>query len=251
MGKLPVIHNIEMRDMMDEEGLCLATRQERTWLLQQLQRSEAASFFADDIWRTLLVWMGGCPQTQSAKNWLVLLRQAQLRKQFVQITRINNAGDSQCGTGVPLRLEYFYSRREWYMHWMEKISGYEIVPLRQIIQVDIMAAALSDVSGSEEHLQQDLSARTSEVVVYIPSQYQEEYWRLLCLFTCFNRQIDNHPAGGLLIKILYTEDDYRYVLMQLRRLGMRVQVISEQRIKEDLRADAEAALARYGEDNGI
>ena len=47
------------------------------------------------------------------------------------------------------------------------------------------------------------------------------------------------------MRLWYIADDYRYLLMRLRLLGRRIEVLEPVKVREDLLAEARLALARY------
>ena len=256
---LPLIHSFDLQPdlaatqngqpSLEEVGPLLGTCWEREWLQQQLERDEAECFLGTDLLQKLsfLGEFHRTPPTEALPiRWLSVLRQAQRTSQGMRLVWRDNRQLEKAGAGWPMALEYYCSRGEWYLHWWpaEQQFAYCIIPLRQI-----QSAEPNDTAMPESvRLQFDelSKARHSEMLICLPASYSGEYWRLLCAFSCFDKQVEEDEAGNLLLRIWYVEDDYRYLLMRLRSLGRRVEVLAPGQCRADLLADAKNALARYG-----
>ncbi len=260
---LPLIHSFELQPditestkgtpSLDEVLTLLATRWEREWLQRQLGRDEAASFLGAELFQKL-AFLSPSRSKSPGKNeqdlpvrWLSVLRHAQRSSKSVRLKWRDNMNVEKTGEGWAMALEYYCSRQEWYVHWWpeEKRFAYGIVPLRQIQAVTETGKAAPECVRVQ--FGEISKARHLEMLIRLPAAYAEEHWRLLCALSCFDKQLEEDEAGNLLVRIWYVEDDYRYLLMRLRSLGRRVEVLEPKRCRAALLADAKIALARYGE----
>ena len=256
---LPLIHSLDLQpdsggqaaDVSLEalENL-LATRWEKEWLQRQLRRQEARVFLGEEL-RGKLDFLEApdgaaeAEQETASLRWFALVRQAQRQGLGLQLCWRDKQGLEKEGPGWPLALEYYCSRREWYVHWWSDRPywKYALIPLRQLCGAEILDRALPDEVAAA--FEQEKEQRHQEVLLRLPRQYAEEQWRLLCALSCFDKQLEAQEDGTPLVRLWYIADDYRYLLMRLRLLGRRIEVLEPAKVREDLLAEARLALSRY------
>lgn len=243
----PLVHNLALQQALEEEGLFVGTLWEQRWLQQQLARSEARAMLGEDYER-LTAALEAAPHTLPPPGelaWFRLLRRAQAEGLGVRLAWEDNRGVHKEGPGWPLALEFYCSRQAWYLHWWSggAFDSYSLIPLRQV-QGAALGGAPRPARVQEEFRRQ--RRQFCRAVVRLPPAYAAEHWRLLCALTRFDKEVAAEEDGALTVQLSYVEDDYGYLRMRLRSLGLRVEVLEPERLRRDLLADAREALARYG-----
>ena len=240
-----LIHNLSLQQELEEQGVFLGSKGERLWLQEQLASLEARALLGEDAkqLRNLL----GCEEIEDpeAVSWWPLLRQAQEERQGVELFWTDNQGQRKNGAGWPLALEYYCCRGEWYVHWWSEppYDCYSKIPWRQIEMAVLNGQPMSgQVQKEAEKLgsEQLLQAR-----VRLPAAYESEHWRLLCSLTRFDKEVRRNEDGSLEVQLGYLPDDYAYLRMRLRELGLRVEVLEPELLRRELQDEAVRALARY------
>ena len=256
---LPLIHSL---DLQPDSGVpasdvslevlenLLATRWEKEWLQRQLRRKEAGAFLGEEL-REKMDFLEAADEGAEAAaetaplRWFARVRQAQRQKLGLHLCWRDKQGLEKEGPGWPLALEYYCSRREWYLHWWsdQPYWKYALIPLRQLCGVEVLDQALPDEVAAA--FAREKERRHQEVLLRLPRQYAEEQWRLLCALSCFDKQLEEQEDGTPLVRLWYIADDYRYLLMRLRALGRRIEVLEPVKVREELLTEARLALARY------